>query len=352
MLTDETRLTNIPAPVPAGIFLQSRRRGRESSPIQIEKVKRRRTVTVKAKNIIEPKQNTDQSKSVPNMTMADFEISELETRHIERLKVQTFLYNIMKSSAQTIPSDIDPYILTDFRQFLPENITLTEPSNIYYLEILDENPDSAEAMLQVAEDLLEKFDQQKYVVLVGDGKTYQHLTNIKHRYALDRLLIFPGDWHTLKNYQIVLMKIYYSAGLKELAANTGYRGQTLKSLETSGSFKRTHKFIVQSWEALYRRIIYSYCEYKDDDVLLEMIKEKLKMILTTHIDNPVMVMQEMESFLSVRNVHTSFNEFINRMSEKDDTWKLWTMFFVTVMHTSIGLYIAIRGSNWPWQVSK
>ena len=43
--------------------------------------------------------------------------------------------------------------------------------------------------------------------------------NIKHQYgvALQKLIVFIGDWHTLKNYQPVLMKVYYHDGLKELA---------------------------------------------------------------------------------------------------------------------------------------
>ena len=32
------------------------------------------------------------------------------------------------------------------------------------------------------------------------------------------LICFPGDWHFLKNYQEVLIKIYYDAGLSELAS--------------------------------------------------------------------------------------------------------------------------------------
>ena len=56
-------------------------------------------------------------------------------------------------------------------------------------------------MLEVAEDLLDKFTietQQGWVVLVGDGKTYECLMNIQRQYghALQKLLISPEDWHT------------------------------------------------------------------------------------------------------------------------------------------------------------
>ncbi len=61
------------------------------------------------------------------------------------------------------------------------------------------------------------------------------------------LILFAGDWHFLKNYQEVLLKIYFDAGLSDLARSSGYLPRSLGT-----NFKRTHRFLLESWEALYR----------------------------------------------------------------------------------------------------
>ena len=71
---------------------------------------------------------------------------------------------------------------------------------------------------------------------------------------LDWLTPFIGDWHLLSNHQSVLMKVYYDAGIKELAESAGHRGETLTSIHRCSSFKRTHTFLLQAWEALYRHM--------------------------------------------------------------------------------------------------
>ena len=48
------------------------------------------------------------------------------------------------------------------------------------------------------------------------------------------------------------MKVYYDAGLKELAESAEHRGETLTSISKCSSFKRTHAFLTQAWEAIYR----------------------------------------------------------------------------------------------------
>jgi len=48
------------------------------------------------------------------------------------------------------------------------------------MELVDENPDSDATMMSIAELLEElKYQEYEYVILVGDGKTYEHLMNIK-----------------------------------------------------------------------------------------------------------------------------------------------------------------------------
>ena len=122
----------------------------------------------------------------------------------------------------------------------------------------------------VAEDLIARFDgvQDGWVVLVGDGKTYRHLMNVKKQYStmLRKILLFPGDWYILKIYQPILMKEYYSAGLREMAKNSGYHGTTLKSLEHCSNFNCTHYFLLQTWVALYREMWHAYVLFNTTNI--------------------------------------------------------------------------------------
>ena len=133
-------------------------------------------------------------------------------------------------------------MLKDFKSLYAENkCKETTQSNMYYMELLDEHPDSVDTTRHVAELLLQNYSsayQDGYVLLVGDGKTYEHLMKVKCLYGQE----------LKKNYSYflrigilsqVLMKIYYSAGLKELAIASGFRGETLTSLSKC-SISRGH----------------------------------------------------------------------------------------------------------------
>ena len=177
----------------------------------------------------------------------------------EALEGKMLSYNFLK---HYLPNRED--VLHEFKDLYAYSTQgSVDKSNIYYMEQVDENPDSNDTMRFVSELLLSTAsceNQAGYVILVGDGKTYQHLIEIKQTYgvALRQLLIYPGDWHILANFQPVLMKIYFHAGLKQLAQASGFRSETLTSLEKCSNFARTHHFLLQAWQAMYRALIAAF----------------------------------------------------------------------------------------------
>lgn len=50
-------------------------------------------------------------------------------------------------------------------------------------------------------------------------------------------------------------------------------------------------------------------------------------------------------------IYPKFTKFIQDMKQKDDTWKFWADFVFSNCYNYIGLYLAIRGSNWKLRVS-
>ena len=238
----------------------------DSSPHRLGKRGPKKPRTVKVRSLstsfdsVVTNETSVQSGSEHTMTLQQFTEQPGEKKERESLESKVFSYMLSRNSLSTP--------LQDFKTMYSETTsTESEPSNIYYMELLDEPADSDSTMRHVADILLNtatSSHQDGYTVLVGDGKTYEHLMSIKNLYPtqLRKLLIFPGDWHTLKNFQPVLMKIFYQAGLKELAVAAGFRGETLTSLTKCSNFDRTHNFLLQAWQALYRKMLAAFCSNK------------------------------------------------------------------------------------------
>ena len=138
-----------------------------------------------------------------------------------------------------------------------------EVSNIVYVEVVSEKADSKPTLVGVIARLHKLFlidHGQKHVFLVGDAKTYVILKEICYEYAsqLQWLTPYPGDWHILLNYQKALMKPYADAGLASLGKVSGHKGETLASLIHATNFRRTHEFLLQAYEAIYRYFLSLY----------------------------------------------------------------------------------------------
>ena len=69
-------------------------------------------------------------------------------------------------------------------------------------------------------------------------------------------------------YQRVLIKVYYHAGLMELAKACGHRGETLTALQKCSNFKRTHQFLLQVWQAIYWSMIKASMTRNPENFLL------------------------------------------------------------------------------------
>ena len=96
--------------------------------------------------------------------------------------------------------------------------TTTETSMVVYFHVLDALSESKDTLMRILLDLHKRFitgQNKKWLVVVGDAKVYDVLQSLKHEYGEDLkwLVVYPGDWHLLKSYQLSLMKPYFDARL-------------------------------------------------------------------------------------------------------------------------------------------
>ena len=230
----------------------------------------------------------------------------------------------------------------------------TECSNVVYLDILDEYADNKNTIhnaLALIQERLEVGNKVKYLAVIGDGKTYDHLHTLKVEYGqeLNWLIPMPGDWHILKNYQEVLLKVYFDGGLREAAKQAGYSDGVLNSIGGCNKFKRSHEFIMKIWEAMFRTFLHHFSTTNPNiNKAIEQVKEILLTENSTEDEQNVSILFTLIKRLceDESKIITDFQQYIATLSAQDETCRLWSKFILEDCLPYIGLFIAMRSGNW------
>ena len=153
-------------------------------------------------------------------------------------------YMLYKASVQETTPEKTGKCFQSFLEASFKPTTEQECSNVVYLDILNEYADNKDTILNTLALLQERLEigtSVKYLGVVGDGKTYDHLHALKVEYGeeLNWLIPLPGDWHILKNYQEVMMKVYFDGGLREAAKQAGYSDGGLNLIGGCSKFENS-----------------------------------------------------------------------------------------------------------------
>eukprot|EP00117_Sycon_ciliatum_P041621 scpid79628/ scgid4628/ len=230
------------------------------------------------------------------------------------------LFNTLRTDLHEIHTSTDGK--SDLRTHLKDRQDLCSPevANVVYLGLLDKPADSKETIKLVLDQLYVTYGigkQLQWILVVGDGKTYDLLLKLQNEYGseLAWLVPFPGDWHTLKAIQPCLLKVYWDAGLKSMAKAMGYKGEGLTSLERCSNFRKCHEFLLLTHEAIGREIQTAYA--------------------MANGNTKSGTFQEVKEFAE---------------SQDDDLWLFWRNFYYRDAPSYISLWVAIRTGNWDMRI--
>ena len=131
----------------------------------------------------------------------------------------------------------------------------------------------------------------------------------------------PGDWHCLKNYQEVLLKIYFDAGLRDLAKASGYQPNSIGS-----NFTRTHHFLLEVWESIYRLLLSLFLSDEAPPDFLKYASDWIKCFPSSERqDSTFRNLDEMIQDISEK--YTGFQDQFTKLTEREtehhETYKFW-----------------------------
>ena len=332
------------------------------SPIR-KKKRRSRTSTEHANSCILPELavTTDPctSLTIPNnetplisqyvITIEDFQLSADENRAKDDLIKTSLYYILTKSFSEKTVIDFPSYF------GLLHNIPVPECSQVIYYGVLNQKCDNKETILSIINQMYTEFiatKKKQWIVIEGDQVTYRLITSTKLEYGNDLswLIPFPGDWHVLKNFQEVLQKVYFDGGLLDLAKSCGYQPNSIGT-----NFKRTHHFIVETWESLFRYFLSSFMSGSDqssfDPQLITMWLESIP-----ESPDQQSASRNLKEFLNdvsekFPNFSESFVSFMDKNADKNKTWKLWKQYVFEDGLAYVCMHLAIRTGDWNLRIA-
>ena len=283
------------------------------------------TPGVHAQNPDLPSQVLPPSKA-PISPMASYLLQPPQIEALGRFQFEFFKYYYLK----IIIRENDIPLAFSLQQYLDtvEGNLKDTPSNVVYVDVVNKPADSIHTMYTVMSELrtnesLWKDSQPK--PMVGDAKTYNHMVSLiaAHTDFAD-IIPFPGDWHLLKNFQPVLMKIFYDAGLKQLAQESGFRAETLTSLAACSNFKRTNNSLLQAQEAMFHQLISCALAAPSDIELRRQVATTLTNSMTG--GNISTCIKEIDTVLTstpAKEIYKHFLAFLQTRSSCDHLWLFW-----------------------------
>ena len=308
--------------------------------------------------------NSNPSCEFGKLTLNDFAVTDSEKAAFDKLRIACERHDVQCTLLSK--NQKANFVLPTLKKSLTiqELERETETSNIVYLRVFKDHADNSDTIRKVLDFLSEMFKvgkNLKYLVVVGDGKTYEYLRKLKYQYrpAMNWLIPFPGDWHVSKNY---LMKIYWHASLKNMAEKAGNKTKILNSLEKCGNFQRTHNFLIQSFHAVLHCQIDAFYESLSADTdknhldYLQTLSSKIEKIgeekspgEQKSSSEQIAAFIEIQEFISDSpngdDLHKKFNSFCDSMGEQDDTWHFWREFVTKSMLPYLGLYFSMRSEQ-------
>ena len=115
------------------------------------------------------------------------------------------------------------------------------------------------------------------------------------------------------------------------------------------NFKRTHHFLIETWESLYRHFLYLFLSNQAPPDFMKYTFEWIKSFPpSTDQNNTLRNLKQMLDDLTEKypNFLPKFEMFMEEQTLKYQTWHFWSQFIFEDCFAYISLYLLMRSGQW------